>query len=103
MRYEVYGSLWGTLETSDEVCLHNLTSQGALFEAHQPLPVESVQSIALTLEGKSATADVRVRHLHPDPTPEGDQRYLVGVEFLTTSVAFCEAVDQIVAGRDSHA
>jgi hypothetical protein len=102
MRYEVYGSQWGTLETSDEVCLHNLTPQGALFEAHQPLPVESVQSIAFTVEGRSATADVRVCHLHADPSPDGDGRYLVGVEFLSTSVAFCEAVDQIVAGRDSH-
>ena len=102
MRFEVYGGFWGTLETNDAVCLHNLTSQGALFEAHQPLPVESVQSIALALEGQAATADVRVRHLHPIRELDGD-RYLVGVEFLTTSVAFCEAVDQIVAGRDSHA
>ena len=102
VRYQVYGGLWGTLETNDAVCLHNLTPQGALFEAHQPLPIESVQSIALTLEGQPATADVRVRHLHPARSADGDV-YLVGVEFLTTSVAFCEAVDQIVAGRDLHA
>ncbi|HYB94112.1 MAG TPA: PilZ domain-containing protein [Vicinamibacterales bacterium] len=81
--------------------VHNLTRHGALIEAHQPIAVESVQSVCLTLDGQPAIADARVRHLRPTHTDEGE-RYLVGVEFLSTTVAFHEAVDRLMAYRAAH-
>src|SRR5690349_24508212 len=90
VRFEVFGAFWGTFDAGDAVRVHNLTHHGALIEAHQPLAVESIQSVCLTLDGQPAIADARVRHLRHASTLEG-QRYLVGVEFLTTSVAFHEA------------
>ena len=98
VRFEVFGAFWGTFDAGDAVCVRNLTRQGALIEAHQLLAVESIQSVSLVLDGQPATADARVRHLEPLDHPE---RYLVGVEFLSTSSAFSDAIDRLLAQRSS--
>jgi hypothetical protein len=98
IRFEVFGAFWGTFDAEDAVRVHNLTHQGALIEAHQPLAVESVQSVCLMLDGQPAMADARVRHLKPTGAASGD-RYLVGVEFLSAPTAFLEAVDRVMAFR----
>lgn len=95
------GAFWGTFEAGDSVHIHNLTRHGALLESHQPLAVESIQAICLTLDGEPAIADARVRHVR-SVTSAAHNRYLVGVEFLTTSVTFHEAIDRLVAYRASH-
>jgi hypothetical protein len=98
VRFEVFGAFWGSFDAGDAVRVHNLTQHGALIEAHQPLAVESVQSVCLMLDGQPAIADARVRHLKEAETVEG-HRYLVGVEFLTASTAFQDAVDRLMAYR----
>jgi hypothetical protein len=98
VRFEVFGAFWGSFDAGDAVRVHNLTHHGALIEAHQPLAVESVQSVCLMLDGQPAIADARVRHTTAAPSPDGD-RYLVGVEFLTASSAFLDAVDRLMAYR----
>jgi hypothetical protein len=98
VRYEVFGAFWGTFDAGDAVVVHNLSPQGALIEAHQPLAVESVQSVCLILDGQPALADARVRHLKPLPS-EDRERYLVGVEFLSMSTQFHDAVERLVAYR----
>jgi hypothetical protein len=100
VRFEVFGAFWGTFDAGDAVRVHNLTRHGALIEAHQPLAVESVQSVCIVLDGQPAMADARVRHLTDMTTPEG-HRYLVGVEFLSWSTAFSDAVDRLMAYRSS--
>ena len=77
--------------------VHDLTPHGALIEAHQPLAVESIQSVCLMFDGQPAVADARVRHLRT--SSDQRDRYLVGVEFLSASTAFLEAVDRLVAYR----
>jgi hypothetical protein len=101
VRFEVFGAFWGSFDAGDAVRVHNLTRHGALIEAHQPLAVESVQSVCLMLDGQPAIADARVRHLKEAETRDG-LRYLVGVEFLTASTAFNDAVDRLIAYRSSH-
>jgi hypothetical protein len=96
VRFEVFGAFWGTFDAGDAVRVHNLTHHGALIEAHQPLAVESVQSVCLLLDGQPAVADARVRHLKPSSEQD---RYLVGVEFLSAPTAFVEAVDRLMAYR----
>jgi hypothetical protein len=98
VRFEVFGAFWGTFDAGDAVRVHNLTHHGALIEAHQPLAVESVQSVCLMLDGQPAVADARVRHLKPTTSSDGE-RYLVGVEFLAAPTAFIEAVDRLMAYR----
>ena len=98
LRFEVVGAFWGTFDAGEAVCVRNLTRHGALLEAPQPLAVESIQSVSFMLDGQPTTADARVRHLEPLNHPD---RYLVGVEFLSTSTAFCDAIDRVVARRSS--
>ena len=98
VRFEVFGAFWGTFDAGDAVRVYNLTPQGALIEAHQPLAVESIQSVCLLLDGQPAIADARVRHLRP--AIERD-RYLVGVEFVSATTAFIDAVERLMAYRAS--
>jgi hypothetical protein len=95
----VFGAFWGTFDAGDSVRVHNLTHHGALIEAHQPLAVESVQRVCLVLDGHPTLADARVRHLQQSMTTTGRVRYLMGMEFLTTSGDFNEAVDRLIAFR----
>lgn len=98
VRFEAFGAFWGTFDAGDAVRVHNLTRQGALIQTHQPLAVESIQSVRLMVDGEPATADVRVCHLRPAAAGD-DGGYLVGVEFLAASPAFADAVDRLVAYR----
>lgn len=100
VRFEVFGAFWGTFDAGDAVRVRNLTRQGALIEAHQPLAVESVQSVCLVVDGQPAVADARVRHLEQ---PTNGSGYLVGVEFLGTSVAFGEALDRLMSNGPASA
>jgi hypothetical protein len=96
VRFEVFGAFWGSFDAGEEVRLRNLTRHGALIEAHEPLAVESIQSVCLMLDGQNATADARVRHLKAGPN---GHRYLVGVEFVSMSTAFADAVERVMAFR----
>lgn len=98
VRFEVFGAFWGTFDAGEAVRVHDLTPYGALIEANQPLAVESIQSVSLVIDGQPALADARVRHLRQ---LQERARYLVGVEFITTSTAFLEAVERLVAYRAS--
>lgn len=102
VRFEAVGAFWGTFDVGEAVRVHNLTRHGALIEADQPLAVESVQSICLMLDGQPAIANARVRHLTDVLTLRGP-RYLVGVEFLTSSIVFHDAVDRLMKYRSAHA
>ena len=96
VRFEVFGAFWGTFDAGDAVRVHDLSPLGALIEARQPLAVESVQSVCLLFDGQPAIADARVRHVR---STEHADRYLVGVEFLSASTAFHEAVERLMAYR----
>lgn len=97
VRFEVFGAFWGTFHAAESVRVHDLTPHGALIEAHQPLAVESIQSVCLVFDGQPAMADARVRHVRT--APDQPSRYLVGVEFLSTSTTFLEAVDHVLRYR----
>ena len=99
VRFEVFGAFWGTFDAGDSVRVHNLTHHGALIEAHQPLAVESVQRVCLVLDGQPTLAEARVRHVQQSTTLGGRVRYLMGMEFLTTSGDFNEAVDRLISDR----
>ena len=98
VRFEVFGAFWGTFDAGDAVRVHNLTPQGALIESHQPMAVESIQSVCLMFDGQPAIADACVRHLRPSHEPD---RYLVGVEFHSATTAFLDAVERLMAYRAS--
>ena len=82
-RYDIVGDLWGTLETVLRLPLRNVSPGGALIESHVPLPAESVHRLTFRCDGQDAAAQVRVRHVKPSISIEGERTYLIGVEFLS--------------------
>ena len=99
VRFEVVGAFWGTFAVSEAVRVHNLTPQGALIEAHQPMAIESIQSVGLMFDGQPAVTKARVRHVRV--VPGQPDRYLVGVEFLSASTPFLETVNRLMTYRRS--
>lgn len=98
IRFEVFGFFWGAFDVREPARVRNLTSSGALIESDAPLAVESIQSISLAFDGQETMAAVRVRHVAPVTGATG-ARYLVGVEFLSASSAFQEAVERLITYR----
>lgn len=97
VRFEVFGAFWGTFEAGDAVGVRNLTRHGALIEAQQPMAIESIQSLCLMFDGQPAVTEARVRHLVPAAAHA--DHYLVGVEFISASTAFLDAVERLMAYR----
>lgn len=95
VRFEVFGPFWGTLDVGEPVSVLNLSPNGALIEASQPLAVESVQSVKLVIDGRSTMTAAKVKHVRSAKP----NRYLVGIEFLAAPSAFLDAVERLVAFR----
>jgi uncharacterized NAD(P)/FAD-binding protein YdhS len=68
-------------------------AHGALIEARQALAVESVQPVCLILDGQPAVAQARVIYVRPATTKNC---FLVGLEFISTSMLFTEAVERLL-------
>jgi hypothetical protein len=92
VRFEVFGAFWGTLDAGGAVRVLDLTPHGALIEARQALAVESVQPVCLILDGHPAVAQARVIYVRPATK----NCFLVGLEFISTSVLFTEAVERLL-------
>ena len=95
-RFEVCGAFWGAFGIHEPVHLVNITQEGALVNARLAVPVESVQSVHLTVDGVVTTADGRVRHLTPLTFAGSQSRYLIGLEFVSPSSPFLESVEQLL-------
>src|SRR5213078_2211301 len=97
VRFEVFGDFWGTFDVGAAVRVRNLTHTGALIEVDQPLPVESYQSICLMLNGEPATSSAQVKHVRA--LEDQRDRFLVGVEFVSTSSSFRDAINELIVAR----
>ena len=93
-RFEIVGELWGTVETVLRLPLRNVGLKGALVESHVPLAVDSVHRIAWEVERRETSAQVRVRHVQHVGGADGEQTYLVGVEFVSPSPVLIEQIQR---------
>ena len=92
-RFEIVGELWGTLDAVVGMPLVNVGRGGALVESSVPLTPESVHHVAVTCDGKPTPTSVQVRHVKPVVGPDGKNRYLIGVQFLTMPAALLSQID----------
>ena len=99
IRFEAFGQFWGTFDAGDSVRVHDLTRYGALVESSQPFAVESIQRICLVIDDQPVFAAARIRHSRPIVDARGP-RYLIGMEFLTESITFTDAVERLIARRE---
>jgi hypothetical protein len=101
-RYDIVGDLWGTLETVLRLPLRNVSPGGALIESHVPLPAESVHRLTFRCEGQEAAAQVRVRHVKPTISIDGERTYLIGVEFLSVHPVLVTQVARWVSADEGE-
>src|ERR1700730_16620821 len=99
VRFEVLGTLSGSLEVIESAKLLNISKRGALIETGSDVPVGSIQTLQIYVGGHETrvTARVcRVGRLASDSAREdGSSRYAVGLEFLSTPPSLAESIEQL--------
>lgn len=98
MRFEIIGQLWGSLEAVHRLKLRNLARGGALVETATPPAPDQFRALRLGVNGAAHDIEVRVCHVTPRKTSEGD-RYFVGLEFIEPSAGALEGIDRLVEAR----
>jgi hypothetical protein len=92
-RFDIVGDLWGTLETVLHLPLRNVSSGGALIHSHVPLLSQSTHRLTFNADGQNLSVPVRVSHVAPQVSADGEQTYLIGVEFLSAQPALLTAIE----------
>ena len=80
-RFEVVGTLPGTLETWQRHLVRNLGLGGALLESAAPMPSGGRLTGRLSFMGHTREVKAEVRHVSEDGRAGNTSRYLVGVEW----------------------
>jgi hypothetical protein len=103
-RFDIVGDLWGSLETVLRLPLRTVSRGGALIHSHVPLPPQSVHRIALQADGQELSVPVRVSHVDARVSADGEQTYLIGVEFISAGPALLQFIDRLLmAGQGEGA
>jgi hypothetical protein len=80
-RFEILGTLTGSLEIWHRLKVQNLGLGGAMVEISEPHPPDARLQGRLTFRGRSTEIRADVRHVTA-VTPGGGRRYAVGLGFL---------------------
>ena len=102
-RFDIVGDLWGTLESVLRLPVRNVGRGGALIHSHVPLSSGSVHRLTLETAGTPLTTQVRVQRVEIRNSRDGEQTYLIGVEFVSPHPALLEQVDRWVAAGHGQA
>jgi hypothetical protein len=78
-RFELVGTLPGTLETWHRHRVRNLSPAGALVESSIPLPLGSRLTGRLLFQGSQRDVKAEVRYAQEESTGSGAPRYLIGL------------------------
>jgi hypothetical protein len=93
-RFDVVGQLSGTLDAAVSMSLRDVGRGGAQVESIIQLASGSVHRATFSCDGIEAAVQVCVRHVKPLVSSTGEQRYLIGVEFMSPSPAVLELIDR---------
>jgi len=96
VRYDISGQLWGALTVHAPIVLKNIAPGGALLEARLSTGLKSLRTGQIVLREHGPELNVVVRHVTPATTVPGEDRYLVGVEFVNLSPAARADVERCV-------
>jgi hypothetical protein len=98
VRFEVLGTLRGTLELTESARVVNISVQGALIESNAKVALGSLHELQLTLDGHLARVASRVCRLEQVSGPGGSPLYLVGLEFLSPPSTLADSI-RMLAGE----
>ena len=96
-RFDVVGQLAGTLDASISMGLRDVGRFGAQVESAVQLVAGSVHRATFSCDGIEAAVQVCVRHVKPIFSSSGEQRFLIGVEFISPSPAVSEMIERWMA------
>jgi hypothetical protein len=96
-RFELVGELWGTFETVLRLPIRNVATGGALFESHVPLAAESIHRLTWACSDRDTAVQVRVRHVRPIESADGERSYLIGIEFMALNPVITEQIQAWVS------
>ena len=99
IRFEVVGTLHGTLELSEPARVINLSTGGALIRTPLPLPVGSIQTIYLNLAGRTTRVTGLVRRLTPIDAEPGRGGYSVGLEFVSPPPSVAASLEELLEAQ----
>lgn len=92
VRFEVVGVLEGSLDLVENYEVVDISLIGALVLSQQSLPLESLQTIQLSVKGQPTPIVGKVRHVRRVIGDDGFARYLVGFELLSVPPSFAELI-----------
>lgn len=96
-RFEVVGSMLGSLLSTERLRVLNVGTSGALVESALPLAPNAEYRMQLVLEeGLVGDATVKIRRVQEVRPEGGPPRYQIGLEFLAISPEAEEAIAGIV-------
>jgi hypothetical protein len=99
-RFEIIGDLWGSIDATESLLVPNLGRGGALVESPVPLAPESMHWVTAMAENQPHLMQIRVRHSQPLTLPDGQTRFLIGVEFVKLSPGIEEAIVRYMGEAD---
>jgi hypothetical protein len=99
VRFEVLGTLRGTLELSETAQLLNISSHGALVESRARVALGSFQELRLNINGQRTRVTARVSRLEATTVEPGQSpAYKIGLDFLSPPVALVETIARLTEG-----
>jgi hypothetical protein len=99
VRFEVLGTLRGTLELTEAARIINISANGVLLESGARVALGSLQELQLTFDGQPTRVAARVKRLVPLTDHSG--RYLIGLEFLSPPSSLIESIAQLSGELES--
>jgi hypothetical protein len=102
VRFDVFGELWASLDLSERVTLRNIAADGLLIEARLTPGLRSMRVAQIRLREGGPEVHGIVRHMRAigDATEE---RYLVGLEFVSVSSEARSFLDGLLREWNRHA
>jgi hypothetical protein len=95
-RFDVTGQLWTALDVDVRVVLRNIGVGGALVEARLAPGMRTIAVARISIRESGPPVNVVVRHMTPVSSAPGEDRYLVGLEFVHLSAVAQSQVEQLV-------
>jgi hypothetical protein len=96
LRYEVLGTMAGTIVSTEALRIVNIGASGALVDAELPLPLNAEYRMQLVVADHVSDATVKVRRIAEQRRPAEPVRYRIGLEFLEISAEAQDAITTLV-------
>jgi hypothetical protein len=95
-RFEVLGTMAGSVISTEALRVVNIGASGALVEAELPLPLNAEYRMQLVVASTVIDATVKVRRVTEERRHTEPVRYLIGLEFLEISDDAQDAIGRLV-------